>query len=151
MGLLVNRNVDSCTRTTLKLYISEFVSRYYNNLTTITSSNKYLNPLSSSNNVDDINQKYYYLLEMTNEFDLQYDIDMNGRTAAGKVRTSADNVSHKDGIEFTKDFASWVRTALINHVLILLIVAGLLIMISIVLLHSFYHLVEHPCHLAIPL
>ena len=114
MGLLVNRNVDSCTRTTLKLYISEFVSRYYNNLTTMTSSNKYLNPLSSSNNVDDINQKYYYLLEITNEFDLQYDIDMNGRTAAGKVRTSADNVSHKDGIEFTKDFASWVRTALIN-------------------------------------
>lgn len=119
MGLLVNRNVDSCTRTTLKSYISQFISRYYNNLTTVTSSNKYLNPLLSSNNsnntdADGASQRYYYLLEMTNEFDLQYDIEMNGRTAAGKVRTSADNVSHKDGIQFTIDFASWVRAALVN-------------------------------------
>ena len=126
MGLLVNRNVDSCTRTTLKLYISEFVSRYYNNLTTITSSNKYLNPLSSSNNVDDLFSGFTLDLKKTSgsPITISSSVDLDGVTnlltgyveTYNQLMTNLTAMGSNDPVDNEPwDFTNPVKTARAKH------------------------------------
>ena len=94
------RDPSSCSRRALKNYTRQFIARYYA-------------PTAAANGGKKSTVAAGHLVELTNELNLQADLNMTGRRAGlpSVARTQADNMSTADMMALQTDWVSWIRAA----------------------------------------